>query len=251
MKKSQKLLLGRNIFAFIIIILFTIIIIHEKASSILLPKAEEKINTYFNENYNFLKGEVNKDKVKYENSKYSMTLKNKSNKHLYFKIYYKNKKTTDTYKKDYLEGKSILKYTKNKLEKEINTITNQKCSIEIISTLDKFTPKVQERIINEDNLLQLKFYNIEKELTINNWNTETITSEIVNFIEIFQNNNITPKSYTLIITDKKEITKSIKISNITDDFTKNNSKKEIINAIINDENKELLDKEKIEYTYLN
>ena len=47
----------------------------------------------------------------------------KKNKDLYFYLTYKNGKITDTYKEDYLEGKSLLNNLNNKMTKEINNKT--------------------------------------------------------------------------------------------------------------------------------
>ncbi len=251
MKKSQKLLLGRNIFASAIIIIFTIIVINEKGSTIFLPKVEEKMNEYIKNNYADIENDISYNKITYNKTQYTMKVKNKSNKNLYFYIYYSNKKITDTYKKDYLKGETLLKHIKKDLTKEINTKTNQNCSIEIVSTLDSFTPQVKERIINEDNLSQLKFYSIKKELFIKNWNEKEIATEISSFINSIKENNITPKYYTITITDKADITKSIKIDNLTDLFITNKNQEQIISAIINDEKSQLLTDQKIEYTYLN
>ena len=57
---------------------------------------------------------------------------------------------------------------------------------------------------------------------------------------------MTPKSYTITITNKNDITESIEIKNITKEVSK-----EIINDIINDEKSDLLKENKITYKYLN
>lgn len=251
MKKTNRLLFWRNIFTFIVVISFTIIIVNEKANTIFLPKIEKKINNYLTENYSEIKEEITTDKIFYNKKTYTMRVSNKNNKNLYFNIYYKNKKISDTYKKDYLQGKSLYTSIEKKLEKEINKKTGKEYSITIITNLNKFTPQVQKRIINENNLLQLKFFNIEKEIIIKDWNKENITKEINDVINNLKENGITPKYYTITITDANDITKSIKIDKITEDFTTNKNKNEIISAIINNEHSELLNESKIEYTFLN
>ena len=173
-----------------------------------------------------------------------MKVESKENKHHYFYINYYNKKITDTYKKDYIEGKNLLNYIKKKLKKDINTKTNINCDVEITSTLDKYTNIVREKIIKEDNLLELKFYIIKKELIIDKWDEETITNKINNFLSNFT--DITPKSYTITVTNKDDITESIEIKNITKEVSK-----EIINDIIKDEKSDLLKENKITYKYLN
>ena len=47
-----------------------------------------------------------------------MKVTNKLNKNHYFYITYSNKKITDTYKEDYLEGRTLLTKTSNNLEKK-------------------------------------------------------------------------------------------------------------------------------------
>ncbi|MBR3145904.1 MAG: hypothetical protein IKF47_01435 [Bacilli bacterium] len=242
MNKQKKLLLERSIFILIVFVALGVIVITEKFGNIMIPKASKKINTYVDEKYKDLNLKTND--VTFKNTTYTMKVESKENKHHYFYINYYNRKITDTYKKDYVEGKNLLNYLKKKLKKEINNKTNTNCDIEITSTLDKYTELVQEKIIKEDNLLELKFYIIKKELVIDKWDEETITNKINNFLEKFE--NITPKSYTITITNKEDITESIEIKNITNEVTK-----EIISDIINNKKSDLLKENKITYKYLN
>lgn len=242
MNKQKKLLLERSIFILIVFVALGVIVITEKFGNIMIPKASKRINTYVEEKYKNLNLKTND--VTFKNTTYTMKVESKENKHHYFYINYYNRKITDTYKKDYVEGKNLLNYLKKKLKKEINNKTNTNCDIEITSTLDKYTELVQEKIIKEDNLLELKFYIIKKELVIDKWDEETITNKINNFLEKFE--NITPKSYTITITNKEDITESIEIKNITNEVTK-----EIISDIINNKKSDLLKENKITYKYLN
>ncbi len=244
MNKQKKLIIGRGIFVFIVFVALGIIVCTEKFGNILTPKITKKINTYIEEKYKDL--DLKTNKVKFKNTTYTMKVESKENKNHYFYIKYFNKKITDTYKKDYLEGNRLLTHIKNKLNKEINNKTNTSCDIEITSTLNKYTDIVQERIIKEDNLLELKFFIVKKEIIIDNWDEETITNKINNFINKFETNNITPKSYTITITNKEDITESIKIKNIT-----NKVDKDIIHDIIKDKKSDLLKENKITYKYLN
>lgn len=249
MDKQKKLVFERSIFVFIICVIFGVIIVTEKMGGLLIPKVTKKMNTYIEEKYN--KEEFKYSPVTYKNTTYTMKVSSKDNKNHYFYVKYFGKKLSDTYKKDYKEGKKLLDYLKDKLKKDIMKKTSTSCDIEITSTLDEYTNIVRERIIKEDNLLELKFYKIKKELIITDWNKENITLEITNLINNYKENNITPKSYTIIITNKKDITKSIEIKNITEEFIDNSSNKEIINDIINDEKSDLLKNNKITYKYLN
>lgn len=242
MNKQKKLLIQRGIFVFIVFVALGVIVVTEKFGNIMIPKITKKMNAYIEENYKKL--DLKTNDVTYKNTTYTMKLESKENKNHYFYINYYNKKITDTYKKDYIEGKSLLTYIKKKLKKEINNLTNTNSDIEITSTLDKYTDIVKERIIKEDNLLELKFFIIKKELIINEWNEENISNTINKYLEKF--NNITPKSYTITITNKNDLTESIEIKNIT-----NKVNKDIISDIINNEKSDLLKTNKITYKYLN
>ena len=177
-----------------------------------------------------------------------MKIYSKDNKKLYFNLIYKNGKITDTYKQDYLEGKTLLDNLKVKMTKEINNKTHDNYKIQFLSTLDNYNSQVQEQIINEENLLNLKFYYIEKEETIENFVASTITNKIINNISNLQKNNITPKYYKFTFINKKDITSSIKISNIKEDFITNQNNLFIISEMLKD-NKDILKYTDIKYEY--
>ncbi len=223
----------------------------EKAGDIFIPKAENKFKEYIENNYPNEKDNWKLGKTYYSNKSFKMKVSSKENKHHYFYLILNKKKTHDTYKEDYLKGKNLLHYTEKKLQKTINKKTNDSIKITIPSTLDKYTDIVKERIIKEDNLISLKFYTIEKNITINNWSIEEIIKQIDTLIITFQNNKITPKNYIITITNNNNITESIKISNITDEFLTNPNKIDIINAIMKEEDSIYLKDSKITYKYLN
>ena len=249
MKKQKKLLFARNIFFFFIIIIFTIIIMSEKKDTILIPKATKKIASYIEDKYN--KDDFKLGDVSYKNNKYTMKVSSKENNKRYFFIYYTKTGITDSYQNDYIEGKSFLSNLKKDLEKSIKSIVNTKVTVEIPTTLDQYTDAVRERILNEDNLLELKFYIIKEELFIKEWDPVEIEKQIEQCITKYTNSNITPKSFTIIINNDNEITESIEINNLTTDFINNPSKIEIINDILNDNNSILLKTNKITYVYKN
>ena len=251
MNKGEKLVIARGIFTTIIIVLFGLIIVNEKKTTILLPKITEKINTYIEENYKDITDEISIGDIVYEAPKYSVKLTSKKNENYSFYVEYKNKEITDSYKEDYLEGKSFLNKIKENLKEEVKNETNEECDIEIIATLDQYTSQVRERIINEDNLKELKFYTINLQLDIDNWNEKEITKIISNKIEIFSKNNYTPKYYKITINNKKDITQSIEIDNVTNDFLLNKYKEQIIKDILTDTETPLLKQSKITYKYLN
>ena len=249
MNKQKKLVLERSIFVLIIFVAFGVIITTEKMGGLLIPKVTKKLTNYIEDKYN--KDEFIYSKVDYKNTTYTMKVMSKENKNHYFYVKYYNKKIKDTYKKDYKEGNNLLKYLNNKLKKDIMKKTTTSCDVIINSKLNEYTDAVRNRIIKEDNLLELKFYTIKKEITVNDWNSKTINTEINNLIDNYKNNGITPKKYIIIITNKKDITESIEINNITEEFINNSSNKEIINDIINDKKSDLLKENKITYKYLN
>ena len=251
MQKQKHLLFARNVFLFIIFVIFGVIIVTEKSAGILTPKIQEEMDAYIENNYSSITNSINKKDAKYNKTIYKRKIVSKENKNHYFYIIYKNKKIKDTYKEDYLEGKNLLNHIKKTLEKEITNTTNLNTKVKINTTLNNYTKSVQERIIKEDNLKELKFYTIEKEIIIDNWNSKDITEEIHNTIAKYYNNKITPRSYTITITNKKDITESIRISNLTENFLINTSKEQIIDDIIKDKNSTILKENKIEYKYLN
>lgn len=251
MNEGKKLVLARGIFTFFVVVAFGLIIVKEKQATILLPKVKEQINTYIEENYKDITNSINIGDVIYKTPKYTVKVTSKENDNYYFYIDYENKNITDSYQQDYIEGKTLLDNIKNELETEIKNETNENCTINIIASLDKYTSQVRERIIKEDNLKELKFYSINFEIEEEIWNEKEITKSIVNTLKIYNSNNINPKYYTITITNKKDITQSIEITNITNDFITNIYQEQIIKDILNDKNTQLLQTNKITYKYLN
>lgn len=251
MNKQKKLLLERSIFLFIISIAFTFIIISEKKEILFLPKAQKKFDNYLESNYSNIKNTITVSTPKLKKDIFSVKITSKENKHHFFYLYYSNHKVTDTYQKDYIEGNQLLHYIEKKLQKEIKNKTNLNCTIKTTSTLNKYTQLIRKRIIKEDSLLNLKFYTIKKEIMINNWSSLEITNKINTLINSFTKNGITPKNYSITITNNNDISQSIKIDNITDLFSSNPNNTQIINDIINDNNSNIMKQNKITYQYLN
>jgi len=250
-RQEKNLIFGQAILMLIIFVFIGVTIVSEKGNGLLSAKVEEKMNTYISTNYTNIKNILTAKDVTYKNDIYQMKVTSKENKNHYFYINYSNRKITDTYEEDYKKGKSLYLYLKPKLEKEIESKTNTKCQIEFTSPLDEYTEKVQEKIIQEDNLLSLKIYTLNKELIIEDWSSEKITSEINTLLKTMNSNSITPKYYEITITNKKDITESIKITNITESFLTNPLQKQIMNDIINNNNSKLLKDNKIKFRYLN
>lgn len=251
MDKQRKLLFARNVFLFIIFVCFGVIIVTEKSAGLLIPKVEKKMQDYLQTNYAELQNKIKMSDVSYDKTIYKMKVTSSKNKNHFFYIYYSGRKISDTYKEDYIKGNQLLTSIKKDLENDIRKKINSSVKISIISSLDKYTSMVQDRIIKEDNLLELRFYIIEKELTIDNWNSKEITTSINEFIKKCEDQNITPKSYKFIVSNSKDITESIEISNVTKDFIDNSDNEKIISNILEDNNSKLVKENKIKYKYLN
>ena len=116
MNEGQKLTLQMSIFFLISFVLLGTLVIKEKQNILFLPKIETSITNYISEKYKNL--DINKSKVTEENNVFTMKVTNKNNKNHYFYISYSKKEISDTYKTDYLEGKTILTHLSNKLEKD-------------------------------------------------------------------------------------------------------------------------------------
>lgn len=251
MNSKSSLIIGRGIFTILVIVALGLIIVNEKGGELFKTKADEKIMSYLQSNYNDLIKSTNQEETTYKDSIFTKKVISKSNKNLYFYIKYHNKEITDTFKTDYEEGTTLLDYLNTKLEKEIKKETNIDCNVYSLNKLNKYSEKVQERIIKEDNLLQLRYFYISKEIQISNWNKEDITKEITSFIKAINDKGITPKYYEIIITNEEDITTSIKITNITENFLEINNKEQIIEDILNNKDTKLLKENKITFEYEN
>ena len=247
---KNSLIIGRAIFTLFIVIAFGLIIVNEKGGKIFLPKITNKINAYIDEKYHQIKEETSIEKIDYKNQTFKAKITSKQNKNLFFYIIYKNKKIKDTYKNDYVEGNSLLTYLNKKIEKDIYDKTSIKYKAHEISTLDSYTDNVKERIIKEENILSLKYYYLEKEITTE-LSSKIIIEEISKCIKINTEKNITPKYYKFVIINKNDSTNVIEISNITEDFVNNNNNEQIITDIINKNKSQMINDSKIKYKYLN
>lgn len=247
MNKGQKLTLQMSIFFLISFVLLGTLVIKEKQNILFLPKIETSITNYISEKYKNL--DINKSKVTEENNVFTMKVTNKNNKNHYFYISYSKKEISDTYKTDYLEGKTILTHLSNKLEKDIENKTNKKYKVTFDNTLNNYSDKVQNKII-EENINDLKIYTIEKEIATT-WDINTITNKISDTMTTLEKNNFTPKNYTITITNINDITNSIKIYNLKSSLLENNTLSIIINDIINEKQSSILKENKITYEHLN
>lgn len=233
MNTKNKLIFGQALLFLILIVSLGLIVVNEKAEEIFSTTIKRKMHEYIKENYTDLTNNIKENNITYKNTKFKMKVSSLSNKNHYFYIIYDNGKITDTYNTDYIEGASLLSNIKKSIEKEIFIKTNIKYKVNFLNKLNNYNSKVQEKIISEDNLLNLKFYYLSYEFEVKNWNYESITNQIINKINITEYNNITPKYYEFTIINKNDITNSITISNIPATFATNPYNKEIINTILN------------------
>ena len=247
MNEGKKLTIQMALFFLVTFVLFGTIIIKEKQNIIFLPKIENSISKYMNDTYQDLS--LEKDKVTEENNVFTMKVKNIKNKNHYFYIKYSNKKITDTYKTDYLEGKTILNHLSTKLEKDIYKETNITCKVSFDNKFNNYSEKVQKLLL-EENIKTLKVYTIEKEITTS-WEINNITKTISDTMTTLEKKQFTPKNYTFIITNEKDITQSIKINNLKSSLINENKLQTIISDIISNNKSIILTENKITYEYLN
>lgn len=251
MKERNKLTIQMSLLFLVVLVVFGVIIVNEKISPLKIPKVTEKLNIYINDNYKDILNDVDIEKVEYKEMKYQTKLVSKENSNYYFYIYYENKKITDTYKKDYVEGESILNYQKEKIIENIKKKTKATYTITISRTLDKYTDSLREKIITSNKPESLKIYNLEANITVSKFNATHIYKTIKSFNENLTDKNINPKTYTFIITDPDNEEIAVKISNLTSDVIENDDFITIINDIINKKKSNLLSNYDINYEYLN
>lgn len=251
MKEQKKLTIKMAIFTFIIFVSFGIIILNEKSAPYYASRIHKKVLTYLNETYKEEIETFSIDDTKYKNTKYTTKVKSKKNKNLYFIVTYNSKKTTDTYKKDYLEGKTLINTLEKNLEKDLNNKYKKDFKITFYKTLNAHSDQVKEHIITKNTFKDLKVYTLET--TINSkWNTNAIGKSLIDLNTKLKEENITPKNYQITLTNTNNLTKSVKVNNITSEQIENITLlNDIISAIIKDENSDILKENNITYKYLN
>lgn len=248
MKQQKQLTISMTIFALFVFVSLGVIVTTEKASTLLIPKVEEKLKNYLYEEYPQLKNEVKIESTTYKNTIFTMKVVSKENKNLFFNIEYTNKKITDNYQEEYIEGKTFLKYINNNISKEVSKNLNNNSKTSITSRLDEFTNTTSNKILKEENLPNIRIYNLESKLFIDNWEPLNIANKIKEYISNTEQKNITPKTYTIILKDNNKI---LKISNITHKIIEKDYYNELIFDIINNNNTKLIKENKIKYKYTN
>ena len=247
MKEQKKLTIGMGIFSFIIFVSFGVIILNEKTAPLYSTRIDTKFSEYINKNYKDIANNIISEKTKYKNTEYKTKIISKENENLYFYIKLSNKKITDTYKEDYLEGKTLLNKISNDLEKKLNGKYNKDFKIKFLTTLNELNDKKKEILIKEIDAASLSIYSLETEInTI--WTIETIANEIITLHNNLTLENIKPNNYILTINDLNKEKKSIKINNLKPNIIENNLiLNEVLNDIINSNNSDLLNNNKITY----
>lgn len=230
MKEQKKLTLGMTIFSLLVFVCFGIIIVTEKTAPYFSPRIDKKLNEYLKENYNSIINEFKIGNTNYENTIYQLKITSTENKDLYFYLKYANKKITDTYQEDYKEGKSLLTKISTSLENELAKKYNKEFSITVLTTLDKFSEQVREKIIQEEQISSLPIYSLDTKIQTT-FTNQNISNEIKALYHQLTVDNIIPKSYNLTIIDKNKENKSIKINNLTKEIIENN---EVLSTVIND-----------------
>ncbi len=251
MKEQKKLTIGMTIFAFIIFVSFGVIILNEKSAPYFAPKVEKKLLEYLQTEYKDEFDDFDIGTTIYNKTKYNLKVKAKKNKNLYFNIFYENKKITDTYKDDYKEGKTLLTTITKKVEKELKTKYNQDFTITMSNSLDEYPKQVQDNLILKNDLKSLSIYTLKTTITTK-YTTSDIGNKIIKLEKDLKEENLIPKSYNITVINSKDITKSLKINNLTNEIIENSTLlSSIISDIIKNENSELLKQNNITYKYFN
>ena len=149
----------------------------------------------------------------------------------------------------YIEEK--YKDLKEEIKKQINEKVKGNYEVTINTKLNKFNDEIKEKIIKEDNLKSLKIYNLEIKFKTP-LEEQNVTNQIIAKMDKLEKNGIYPKTYSIIITDKEDNTKSVKISGLTNEIIKSENFINIISDIINNNiDSELIKENNIQYEYLN
>ena len=246
MRQDKKLMLGMTILFLITFIFFGTLVTTEKLAPYYTDKIKERFENYIKENYKEENNNLKIGKISYKNQQYKAKVSNKNNKDLYFTITYQNKEITDTYKKDYLEGKTLLNELEKNLEEKIKENTDQSITISIPLSLDKYTNKIQENLIN-NNLENTKIYDIE--FTINsNIEIISIVNKIEEIIAELSSMNIYPNHYNITINNKKS---KLTINNLTNNTIEKTTLTKIISDIITNNESDIIKTNNISYQYTN
>ncbi len=228
---KNRLTLYMGMLYLFVILSFGLIIINEKKPL----QIEKRLNSYVKENY---KEEFNTSKIKKKDKSYYIKLSNKKNKHLYFYVYYKDKKIISTYDNDYKEGKTLNNYMSKYQSKKLR---NKNYKIKYETKLNNYTKSVKEKIINGN--YDVPVYTIYVEETYTDLYTKL--NEINTYINTIK---LTPKNYNITLENKENIKESINIK-ISSDIMNSSLDKVVLS--INNNDKLTLNKLNVKVKYLN
>lgn len=251
MKQEKKLMIGMALLFLLVFVIFGSIIATEKLAPFYTKKIEDKFKTYIKKTYPDIEKDINFDKVTYKKNKYQSKVSSKKNKNLYFYLYYQDKKITDNYIQQYIEGSSLLRKLEQDIKREINKKTNIIATITMNKKLNDYTKAIQEKLIEEKNISNLKIYTISLELNCNTITTKNITEEILTTNDILNKNNITPSHYNFTIINKKDATQIIEIKNLPKKIIESATLSLIIDDILNKKESNIIKENNITYSYLN
>ena len=179
-----------------------------------------------------------------------MKVTSKENKNLYFTVKYQNKKISDTYQEDYIEGKTLLTTLSNNLEKKLEEKYKDPYHIKTLSTWNNYNKTTQEKILKNNTIEDVPIYTLEKEI-VTEWTAENMVESILTLHKTLKKDNITPKNYNLTITDKAKVKNSIKIVNLSSSIVESTQLTKILNDILNNSQSEILKTNHISYQILN
>lgn len=248
---KNRLIIEMAIFTAFLFVSFSLIIINEKSKEFLLPKVDKKLDVYIDKEFSEIKNEIKIQKTKYNKKKelFEKKIENKNNKNLYFIVSYKNKKIKSSYKKDYVEGKTLL----TKYERDFkNNLENKKYNIikiKFTKNLNKYNTLIQEKLISNQDVQKLNIYTLYTTLNSKTFDKSDIIYTINNFYKYLNKKEYNPKFYNITILNSEEITKEINIKNLNTNLVKNNLE-EIISGIIK-EDQTIKSKFNIDYKYNN
>ena len=247
-KTENKLFFEMAIFFFIVILCFGLIIIKDKSESFKKNNISKEIDEYISINYKDIKTEFKVNKLVFKNNIYSKKITNNNNKDLYFIINYKNKKISSTYKKDYLEGKTLLNTLEKKINEKLNKINqdNNYRSLKITYNikLNNCTDNIKNRLINGNYDLPLYTINDSKKINLDDNSIQEEIQKLHNYILSLK---LSPKNYKITYTDLKNETKSISIE-FNEELLINNIN---IGKLIMENNEQELNKYNVKVNRLN
>lgn len=250
MKQDKKLTIAMALLFLFVFVIFGVIVTTEKLAPFYTKKIEEKFKIYIKENYSEIEKDLTLNEVVYKQAKYQVKVDSKLNKNLSFTLFYQDKKITDSYQKDYIEGASLLKKITKDIEKKTKEKTTIVTKVTMNKTLNNYTKKVRETLLKEETITNLKVYTMSLELTAPSLTPLEIATAIKNINQKLNNAFITPSHYNLTITDESDITHSIEINHLPIELIETPSFPIVINDIINQKENNIIIKNNITYQEL-